>query len=75
MINSSKVYPCYKPSADEWLGGVPEHWEVRRLKHVFLDAGIYEANISATYYQAEGIRFLRTTDIANDGNTKAAVGR
>jgi len=25
-------YPKYKPSGVEWLGGVPEHWEVKRLK-------------------------------------------
>jgi type I restriction enzyme S subunit len=25
-------YPKYKPSGAEWLGDVPEHWEVRRLK-------------------------------------------
>ncbi len=25
-------YPHYKPSGVEWLGDVPEHWEVRRLK-------------------------------------------
>jgi type I restriction enzyme S subunit len=25
-------YPEYKPSGVEWLGDVPEHWEVRRLK-------------------------------------------
>ena len=34
MISPSKVYPCYKPSADEWLGDVPAHWEVRRLRTV-----------------------------------------
>ncbi len=27
-------YPRYKPSGVEWLGDVPEHWEVNRLKHV-----------------------------------------
>jgi type I restriction enzyme, S subunit len=26
-------YPKYKPSGVEWLGEVPEHWDVRRLKH------------------------------------------
>ena len=26
-------YPKYKPSGVEWLGGVPEHWEVKRLKY------------------------------------------
>ena len=25
-------YPAYKPSGVEWLGDVPEHWEVKRLK-------------------------------------------
>ena len=26
-------YPKYKPSGVEWLGEVPEHWGVRRLKY------------------------------------------
>ena len=26
-------YPSYKHSGVEWLGCVPEHWEMRRLKH------------------------------------------
>ena len=26
-------YPKYKPSGVEWLGDVPEHWEVRPLKY------------------------------------------
>ena len=26
-------YPKYKPSGVEWLGDVPEHWRVKRLKH------------------------------------------
>ena len=28
------AYPDYKPSGVEWLGEVPAHWEVRRLKYV-----------------------------------------
>lgn len=28
-----KPYPKYKPSGVEWLGDVPEHWEVKRLKY------------------------------------------
>ena len=27
-------YPRYKPSGLQWLGDVPEHWELRRLRHV-----------------------------------------
>ena len=29
-----KPYPSYKPSCVEWLGDVPAHWEVKRLKSV-----------------------------------------
>ena len=27
-------YPAYRPSGVEWLGDVPEHWKVRRLRTV-----------------------------------------
>ena len=29
-----KPYPKYKPSGVEWVGDIPEHWEVKRLKAV-----------------------------------------
>ncbi|QCQ22085.1 restriction endonuclease subunit S [Desulfoglaeba alkanexedens] len=28
------AYPAYKPSGIEWLGEIPEYWEVKRLKFV-----------------------------------------
>jgi len=33
MIDGLKPYSKYKDSGVPWLGEVPEHWEVRRLKH------------------------------------------
>ncbi|MYK91994.1 MAG: restriction endonuclease subunit S [Synechococcus sp. SB0669_bin_8] len=33
MYLSNKPYPAYKDSGVEWLGKVPEHWKVRRLKN------------------------------------------
>ena len=46
MIESNlKPYPNYKPSGVEWLGDVPTHWEVRRLKDW---VGINEAVLSET---------------------------
>lgn len=30
-----KPYPKYKPSGVEWLGDVPKHWEMKRLKYCF----------------------------------------
>jgi len=32
MIDGLKPYPAYKDSSVPWLGQVPAHWEVRRLK-------------------------------------------
>lgn len=32
-VRTGKPYPKYKPSGVPWLGDVPEHWEVRRLKN------------------------------------------
>ena len=28
------AYPKYTPSGIEWLGEVPEHWQVKRLKYI-----------------------------------------
>jgi type I restriction enzyme S subunit len=30
-----QTYPNYKPSGVEWLGDVPEHWEIKRLGQFF----------------------------------------
>lgn len=32
MIANLKSYPAMKDSGVPWLGKVPEHWEVRRLR-------------------------------------------
>ena len=33
-VRTGQPYPAYKPSGVEWLGEVPVHWEVRRLRNV-----------------------------------------
>ncbi|HOK59078.1 MAG TPA: restriction endonuclease subunit S [Sedimentisphaerales bacterium] len=33
-VRTGQPYPAYKDSGVEWLGQVPAHWEVRRLKRV-----------------------------------------
>ncbi len=32
MISSLKPYPAYKDSGVPWLGQVPEHWRVQKLR-------------------------------------------
>ena len=33
MIENLKAYPKYKDSGVPWLGKVPEHWDIRRIKY------------------------------------------
>ncbi len=33
-VRTGRPYPAYKDSGVDWLGEVPAHWEVRRLKQV-----------------------------------------
>lgn len=65
-------YPAYRPSGVVWLGDVPAHWEVKRLKHLCTRSALYGANESAESYQSEGVRFLRTSDIDDEGNLAPA---
>jgi len=63
-----RPYPAYKPSGVEWLGEVPEHWAIMRLKNLCRRSALYGANEPATSYVDGGVRFLRTTDITDHGN-------
>lgn len=67
---SLRKYASYKDSGIAWLGKVPAHWEVKKLKYVCLRSGLYGANVAATHYRETGVRFLRTTDITDDGQIK-----
>jgi len=35
MIAGLKAYKGYKDSGQDWLGTIPEHWELLRAKHLF----------------------------------------
>jgi len=59
-----------KDSGIEWLGKIPEGWDLRRLKYVCSTYAEYGLNIAAENYQIDGIRFIRTTDIDDYGNLK-----
>jgi type I restriction enzyme S subunit len=43
MIGNLKPYPAMKESGVPWLGQVPEHWNVRRLKYVLRERDIRSA--------------------------------
>ena len=49
-VRTGRPYPAYKDSGVEWLGKVPEHWEVRRLGTV---AGLRVSNVDKHVREGE----------------------
>ena len=64
-------YPKYKPSGVEWLGDVPEHWEVRRLKHM---CHVFPSNVDKKSYEGETPVFLcNYTDVYHNGKIQTGM--
>ena len=59
-----------KDSGVEWIGEVPEHWEVRKLKYLLNASLMYGANESAESEDESYPRYIRITDIDEDGNLR-----
>ena len=59
-----------KPSGVEWIGKIPRHWTLTRLKYVSSIPVTYGLNIEADRYTTEGIRLIRITDIDESGGLR-----
>ena len=59
-----------KDSGVEWLGEIPEHWGVIRFKFLLDEPLQYGANESAEYDEAAWPRYVRITDINENGNLR-----
>ena len=63
-----KPYPAYKDSGVEWLGKVPENWEIKRIRYLAdLNPPVRED------LQAQGeleVSFLPMEDIGEDGSLR-----
>lgn len=56
-----KPYPAYRDSGVEWIGQVPEHWEVKRLRHV---ASFKNSNVDKKAYDGqEAVSLCNYTDV------------
>ena len=64
-----------KSSGVEWLGDVPAHWEVRRLRYLVKGKLTYGANAAAEYANSDWPRYLRITDFDQDGVLKSNTFR
>jgi type I restriction enzyme S subunit len=57
-----------KETGIKWIPKIPENWEQTRLKNICDERLQYGINVPSGKYSETGIRFLRTTDIDEDGN-------
>jgi type I restriction enzyme S subunit len=73
--NPRAKYPKYKPSGVEWLGEVPEHWDVKRLKFLLQEPLQYGANEAAELDDPDLPRFVRITDVDEQGNLREETFR
>lgn len=66
-VRSGRPYPAYKRSGTEWLGKVPEHWDVARLRQVALERcdGPFGSGLKSSHYTDSGIRVVRLQNIGH----------
>ena len=59
-----RLYPIYKPSGIEWLGEIPEHWSIKKVKSLaknkadITQTGPFGAQLHASDYMEEGIPLI-----------------
>ena len=59
-----KQYQKYKDSGIEWIGEIPEHWEVRKLKHVgSLNSGVTPSRFIEKYWDEGIIPWLSSGEV------------
>ena len=59
-----------KDSGIEWIGEVPVHWGIKKVKHVAKTPLAYGANESAESDDPSQPRYIRITDIDESGNLR-----
>jgi type I restriction enzyme S subunit len=60
-------YPKYKYSGIEWLGDIPEHWEVWKISRAIksIGSGTTPSSSNSQYYENGTINWLNTGDFNN----------
>ena len=73
--NRLKPYPVMKDSDVEWLGEVPEHWDVRRVKYILKECDTRSVDGSEELLrvsQYTGVTVRNPTGEGDEGDTRAA---
>lgn len=63
-----KKYEKYKPTNIDWIGDIPEHWEVKKIKHnCYVKARVGWKGLKSDEFLSEGYSYLVTgQDFKND---------
>jgi type I restriction enzyme S subunit len=67
-------YPAYKDSGVMWLGEVPEHWEVKKLKNIAFFAGGGTPSRDNLYFWGGPIPWVSPKDMKAEKITQAEEG-
>ena len=59
-----------KDSGVEWIGEVPEHWNVKKLKYILDSSLQYGANETGVEFESSLPRYIRITDILPNNTLK-----
>lgn len=59
-----------KDSGKEWIGEIPNQWEIKKLKTIAQSPLLYGANESGIEYNENLLRYIRITDITNNNELK-----
>ena len=62
----AKPYPAYRDSGVEWIGDIPEHWEVKKLKnHIESKSDVFVDGdwIESPYITDNGYRLVQTGNV------------
>lgn len=64
-VRRFKPYPAYKDSGVEWLGEVPEHWEVKRIREIAADlqTGPFGSQLHADEYVLGGYPVINPANL------------
>jgi len=65
MTKKWQLYPTYKDSGVEWLGAIPEHWKVKKLKNVaFINLDTLNEDIQPDYL----LTYIDIGNVTSDGS-------
>ena len=67
MVGKYKAYPEYKDSGVEWLGYIPEHWQIWKLAHAFeiIGSGTTPPSDTNDWY-GDDINWVTTGELRED---------